>query len=64
MLTGVREWMKGKKTYFVGVLGILGAVVGFLSGDIDLAKMIEAIWMALAAMGIRAGISTEAGKTE
>lgn len=51
------EWLKGKKTYFLSFGAMLTAIGIYLSGDITLMEMVEAIWAAILAMTIRAGVS-------
>ena len=53
------SYLKGKKTYVVGVCGILFAVTGFATGHLDSVSAIDLIFGSLAAMGIRNGITTE-----
>ena len=55
-------FLKGKKTYFVGALAIIFAILGFYFKTIDATQMVEAIFAALSLMGIRNGITTEAEK--
>lgn len=51
------EWLKGKKTYLVCIVGILSALVGYINGDVSMAQMIEAIFIAIGAMTMRAGVT-------
>ena len=50
------EWLKGKKTYLVCVAGILAAVIGYLNGEISMAQAIEAIFIAIGGITLRAGV--------
>lgn len=54
--------LKGKKTYIVGALTILGAVAGYLVGDIDLATAVQTGVTALLAMTVRDGVNTAIAK--
>lgn len=54
------EYLTGKKTYILGICGILYSVLGFLSGHLDSNTAITLIFTSLAAMGIRNGVTTEA----
>lgn len=51
------EWLKGKKVYFLSVSAILAAVGAYLGAEITLIQMVQAIWAAILAMGLRAGIT-------
>jgi len=51
------KWLKGKKTYIVAAVGIIGAAVGYITGELTVAQTIEAILVALGGMSLRAGIS-------
>ncbi len=51
------EWLKGKKTYFFSIGTILTVIGTYLSGDITFIMMAQAIWAAIMAMLVRAGIS-------
>jgi len=55
-------WFQGKKTYILGVISILGAVAGFLTGTVDFGTAWIAVQAALASMAIRDGITTESLK--
>ncbi len=61
-MTAIIEWLKGKKSYIVCVLGILTAIVAYLNGAITMTQAIEAIWTAIAGITIRAGV-TKSGTT-
>ena len=45
--------LKGKKTYIVGGLGILGAIASFLVGDATAAQAAQAALTAVLAMTLR-----------
>lgn len=53
----MREFLKGKKTYLMGILGIAWAVYGWATGYIDAVTAQGIIWGALTTMAIRAGIA-------
>ena len=53
------DWLKGKKTYILGVLSIVSAVAGVLTGTIDLGTAWVAIQAALASMTIRNAIPSQ-----
>ena len=51
--------LQGKKTYSIVVAGILAAIAGYLSGELTVAQLVEAILIALGFATVRHGISTE-----
>lgn len=51
------QFLAGKKTYILGILGIVYAASGFLTGNLDSQSALGIVWAALTAMGLRAGIS-------
>jgi hypothetical protein len=52
----------GLKTYFVGVVAIIGAIAAYLTGDLSIAAAAQAILTAVLGMTIRSGITTEVAK--
>lgn len=52
----------GKKTYILGICGILYAIFGFVTGHLDSNTALATVFAALTAMGLRNGITTEAQK--
>jgi hypothetical protein len=56
-LSGIREWLKGKKTYIGGVAAILGFVVAWSTGEITTPKLAEVVVEAILAMTVRAGVA-------
>jgi hypothetical protein len=56
-MENLRNWFKGKKTYVLGGVAIVGAIASYLVGDIELTTAAEAVWTGLVAMTIRAGIA-------
>lgn len=50
-------WLRGKKTYLIALIAILGAILAYASDNMSLKEMIEAILAALGISGLRAGIS-------
>jgi len=57
----IRNYLKGKKTYITATIGLLGALAGWADGQIDTLAFIGAVWVAVQACFIRAGI--DAAKT-
>ena len=58
----LREFLKGRKTYITGAIGLLGAVVAWADGQIDTVALLAAVWAAAQACFIRAGVAHEAKK--
>jgi hypothetical protein len=52
--------LNGYKTYIVGVLAVLGALGGWLDGDLTLTAALNAAIPAILAMTVRHGIATTA----
>lgn len=52
-------YLKGKKTYIIGCLGILYAIIGLFLGYFDSVTALGIIFASLTAMGLRNGITTE-----
>lgn len=52
----LRELLSGKKTYLLAVAGILTALIAFANGDLDSQGLVMAVYNALAAVTIRAGV--------
>ena len=59
----IRDFLKGKKAYITAAIGLAGAVLAWADGQIDNVALAGAVWAALSACFIRAGISTEARKS-
>lgn len=57
------EWLKNRKTYIVCISAILGAFGMFLSDEITLLQLIEAIFFAIGGITLRAGIA-KSGKAK
>ena len=53
----IREWLKGKKTYMLGVSAILGALVAYGTGEYELGKTVEVVVAALMVIFVRAGVT-------
>lgn len=63
-MTKVREFLRGKKAYMMAAIGLLGAIVAWADGQIDLLALLAAGWAAAQAVFIRAGIGNEVKKTQ
>jgi hypothetical protein len=61
-MENIRGWFKGKKTYVLGGVAIVGSIASYLVGDITLNEATGAIWAGITAMTLRAGIKTEVSK--
>lgn len=53
----IRALLKGKKTYLISVIGIVGALTAFATGVLTMPQLIEAILVALGLSTLRAGIT-------
>jgi len=53
----ILEWLKGKKTYIVGISTIMAAVASYVTDTIETGEMIKLIVAAIMAMTIRAGVT-------
>ena len=62
LFTTLINWLKGKKTYFVSVLGMITAFFAHLHFGFSLTALIETIYAAIATMTLRAGIAKTTGK--
>ena len=52
--------LKGYKTYIVGALAVLGAIGGWLDGDMTLLAALNLAVPAVLAMTVRHGVTTQA----
>jgi len=60
----VREFLRGKKSYIMAAIGLLGAVAAWADGQIGTAGLLAAVWAAVQACFIRAGIANEVAKAQ
>jgi len=51
--------LKGKKTYITALVAIVGAVGAWLTGDMELAAMIQLVVTSVLGATIRSGVATE-----
>ncbi|MCL2640590.1 MAG: hypothetical protein FWD53_07090 [Phycisphaerales bacterium] len=58
----IREFLRGRRTYVTAAIGLLGAILAWADGQIEMMGLLAAIWAAAQACFIRAGISNEAAK--
>lgn len=58
-ITGIRDFLKGKKAYITAIVGLLGALIAWADGQIDGVALVAAIWAAAQTVFIRAGIANE-----
>ena len=61
-MTGIRAFLKGEKTYITAAIGVLGAVVAWSEGGIDSIGLFGALWAAIQACFIRAGVEKSAAR--
>ena len=57
MLSG--GFLAGYKTYIVAAMGVLGAVAGYLTGDVGLADAVQLMLTAVMGATIRAGVASK-----
>lgn len=57
MFTKFKEFLAGKKTYLVAISTIIGVLISWINGQIELAEMLRLIVEAILVITIRAGIS-------
>ena len=51
-----RTLLSGKKTYLTAIAGIVGALLGWINGELSVAQFIIAIFACIEAINLRAGI--------
>lgn len=56
-MNSIISFLSGKKTYLLGICGLLYAVGGYFSGHIDQQTALDAVWASLSLMGLRAGVA-------
>ena len=57
MLTKIREFLAGKKTILISVSAIIGVLIAYSSGAMEIVEAVKAIIEAILAMTIRAAIA-------
>jgi hypothetical protein len=50
------DWLKGKKSYLLGLAGVAYGITGYYTGNLDQKAMLDVIWTSLTVMALRAGI--------
>jgi len=55
----IKGALSGKKTYVTALLGILAAIGGVLTGELEITQALQVGWNALLAVFIRHGIATK-----
>jgi hypothetical protein len=55
----VFDFLKGKKSYFLGLAAVIYALAGWYLGKIDPTTALDIIWAGLTAVAIRAGIKND-----
>ena len=51
------DFLKGRKTYILGIFAILYGISGYYIGQLDSNTALQFIWGRLTSMAIRAGIT-------
>lgn len=57
MISKLREFLKGKKTYLVAVAGVITALIAFANGQISALQLLYTILGACGLSSIKAAIS-------
>lgn len=57
MFEKLREWLSGGKTYLICASAILTAIIAFINGNMEIADLVKAIFVALTAITLRAGVA-------
>ena len=56
MLTAIKDAISGKKTYILGCVAVVSAVVAWAVGELTSLQCISAVFVAVQTMFVRAGI--------
>lgn len=56
-ITKIRDFLAGRKTYILAVVGALTAVAAWSTGEIDGEKLVVALYAAATAASMRAGVA-------
>ena len=64
MINRIRKVLRGKKAYLAAAAGLLGALIAWADEQITGVGFLAALWAAVQACFIRAGISNEVAKTQ
>ena len=59
MLNKIKDFLAGRKTYLIGISAIVGVLIAYASGSMEIVEAVKAIIEAILAMTIRAGISSK-----
>ena len=51
------QWLNGKKTYLVCIGAVITALIAYIEGNIEMSGLVTAIFGAIGAMSMRAGIT-------
>jgi len=60
----IREWLRGKKSYMMAVVGVAVALVAWSENEISGTGLLAALWAAIQTCFIRAGISNAITKAQ
>lgn len=58
----LKDFLKGKKSYIVAIIGLAGALTAWADGQIDTVALLAAAWAAAQVIFLRAGIRDEVKK--
>ena len=55
-MSKLQEWLSGKKTIVMGVLGVVGAIMAWASNEITALQALTLGWGAVTAIFLRVGV--------
>ncbi len=64
MMEKIRDFLKGKKTYFTAAIGLLSALAAWADGQITATGLLASAWAAAQACFLRAGLANEIAKSQ
>lgn len=60
-MSKIRDWLKGKKTYIVCAIAVLGVAIAWSEGSMADGDALKAVFEAIVGITIRAGIAKVLG---
>lgn len=55
-IDNLRDWLSGKKTYLVAIVGVLTALLAFEAGEVDFVELVKLVWAALLVIFMRTAV--------
>ena len=59
ILADLKEILKGKKTYLIALSAIVAALLGYANDQLTIIQLVQAIFMAIGGMTLRAGMKNK-----